>query len=221
MQKIDFLKREQLGKAAKRVSKDGMLPAVLYDSKRNSYSVSVDRKIIDTLLKTATSTTIIDSTYDGKNLKVILKEVDKNPVTDKIRHLSFFIIDESHEMVFTIPFNIIGISPAVKNNLGILVKALDAIDVKCKLADLVSQIDIDISNLEHPGQSILVSDVKLPAGVTLPNEDSLHTAIVTITQLQKEEEVKPVEELVEGEALEGEEGKAEGEEGKEEEKKEE
>lgn len=196
MNVIEFIKREKLGKPSKQLIGQGFVPAVVYNAKTESFSVSVANKVAEVLLKTATSTTIIDAKLDGKDMKVILKGVERNPLTGVVRHITFFQIDETKPMLFNIPFNIIGISPAVKNNLGILVKALPSLEVRCKLADLVSQIDIDVTGLEHPGQSINVNDIKLPEGMTLPNDEQSHHAIVTITQLQKAEEevvVAPVE----------------------------
>lgn len=188
MEVIEFQNREKLGKKAKQLLNEGLVPAVVYNAKTESFNVSLGSKIAESLLKTATSTTIIDSIIDGKPMKLVLKDVERNPLTGIVRHLSFFQIDEEKPMLFSIPFNIIGVSPAVKNNLGILVKALPALEVRCKLADLIPQIDIDVTNLEHPGQSISVDDIKLPAGMTLPNDEQAHSAIVTITQLQKAEE---------------------------------
>lgn len=203
MQVIEFIIREKLGKSSKQLLNEGLIPAVVYNAKTESTPIQVSEKLVHTLLKTATSTTIIDATVGDKKMKVVLKGVERNPLTDTVRHLSFFQIDESAPMHFTIPFNIIGVSPAVKNNLGILVKALAGLNVRCRLADLIPQIDIDVSELEHPGQSISVSDLKLPEGITLPNDEQAHSAIVTITELQKVEEVKPVtteETTAEGEA---------------------
>lgn len=192
MNVIEFSKREKLGKTAKTLLKDGLAPCVVYNAKAESFAVAMDLKLAESLLATATSTTIFDGKLDGKNVKVVLKDIDRSPLTGQVRHLSFFQIDENQPMLFSIPFNIIGVSPAVKNNLGILVKALPALSVKCKLADLVPQIDIDISVLEHPGQTISVSDIALPNGMTLPNDEQSKSAIVTITQLQKVEDEVPV-----------------------------
>ncbi|MCK9368804.1 50S ribosomal protein L25 [Candidatus Dojkabacteria bacterium] len=195
MNTIEFKKRELLGKASKKLANKEITPAVIYSSKGESLNVQITKSEVNHIIKEATSTTIIDGELDGKKVKVVVKDIDRNPLSGIVRHIAFFAIDESEAMIFTIPFNIIGISPAVKNNLGILVKALDAVDVRCKSSDLVDKIDIDISNLEHPGQSITIADIRLPEGMTLPNSDFAHAAIVTITQAQKAEEVvvAPVE----------------------------
>ncbi len=198
MEILEFQKREKLGNNAKQLLNEGLVPAVVYNAKTESFNVALPTKVLDAILKTATSTTILDSNVNGTKMKVILKNVERNPLTGIVRHASFFQIDETRPMLFSIPFNIIGISPAVKNNLGILVKALPSLEVKCTLANLVPQIDIDVTGLDHPGQTISVSDIKLPEGMTLPNDEQAHSAIVTITQLQKAEEEKTV--AVEGDA---------------------
>jgi len=151
-------------------------------------------------------------------MKVIVKEADINPFTERIRHIAFFEIDEKQEITFTIPFKIIGVAPAVKNNLGILVEVLPSIDVRGKLSDLVPFIEIDVTKLEHPGQSISLDELELPKSLKLVNEDLAKATVVTITELQEE---VVVEEPKAEEEVEGEEGKGKEVEGEEEETKEE
>jgi uncharacterized membrane protein YukC len=119
-------------------------------------------------------------------------------------------------MTFTIPFKIVGVAPAVKNNLGILVEVLPSIDVRGKLSDLVPFIEIDVTKLEHPGQSISLDDLDLPKSLELLNEDLAETTVVTITELQEEIAIEEPE-AEEEEEVEGEEGEGEEAEGEEEE----
>jgi len=194
METITLEKRELLGKKSQNLLDMGFIPAVLYNAKGDSTNLQIDASAGKKLVRVATSTTIFEAKIGDKTSKVLVKDVDLNPVTDVIRHIAFFEIDENKEMVFSIPFEVIGISPAVKNNLGILVKVLSDIDVRCKLVDLVPAITVDISGLDHPGQIIGVHDIKLPKGMELINKDLEQATIVTITELQKEEVVvAPVE----------------------------
>jgi large subunit ribosomal protein L25 len=204
MEKIILEKRDIIGKKNRNLLKEDLTPCVIYNSKGESNNIQIDSTIAKRIQNEATSTTIYDAELDGKSIKVLVKEIDTNPITDELRHISFFGIDENKEMVFTVPFEFVGISPAVKNNLGVLVQAMDDIEVKCKLADLKPFIEIDISGLEHPGQSIAVNDITLPQGMHLINDEFSKSTIVTITELIKEEEVvAPVaaegEELADGE----------------------
>lgn len=213
MDTITFNERKLVGKKSKNLLLENLVPAVVYNSKGDSRNITISRSDSTKILKNATSTTILDAEFGKKNLKVIIKEVDINPFTSKIRHIAFFEIDEKKEMVFTIPFKIVGRAPAVKNNLGVLVDVLPAIDVKCKLSALVPFIEIDVTGLEHPGQSISVDEINIPEGISLVNDDLANATIVTITELQEEEIIEP--EVSEDEDLEEGEEPTEGEEGEE------
>jgi large subunit ribosomal protein L25 len=210
MEKIIFEKREVLGKKNKKLFDEGYIPAVVYNSRGDSTNIKITKSFAPKIMSEVTSATVLDAEYDGKRMKVIVKEIDVNPLTERIRHISFFEIDEKQEMTFTIPFKIVGVAPAVKNNLGILVEVLPSIDVRGKLSDLVPFIEIDVTKLEHPGQSISLNELELPKSLELVNEELAETTIVTITELQEEivieEPEAEEEEEVEGEEVEGEEG---------------
>ncbi len=210
MEKLQLQKRDVTGKKVRHLRKDGLTPAVVYNGKGESFNVVMNTTDADWINRNTTSTSILDTTLEKESFKTLVKELDINPVTDEINHVALFRIDESAPMVFTIPFNIIGISPAVKNNLGVLVNVLDSIEVRCKLSDLKPYIEIDISKLDTVGQTINVDDIKLPEGMSLINDEQAKATIVTITEIQKVEEVvvAPVEGEEEGEetaAVEGEE----------------
>jgi large subunit ribosomal protein L25 len=158
-----------------------------------STNLSIEKGVAILLYKTASSTTILDLEIDGKDYKAIVKDFDVDPRTEDILHVALFEIDPKVSMNFSIPFTLQGISPAVKNNLGILVQVLDALHVKCTLDQLVPEIVIDVTGLEHPGQTISVNDIELPKGLELIHESDADSTIVTITQLQKIEEVEVVE----------------------------
>jgi len=205
MEKLNLQKRDVLGKKVRHLRKQGLTPSVVYNSKGECTNTSMSNSDADWLYRNTTSTTILDTQLDKDTFKTLVKEFDINPVTEQINHVSLFQIDESAPMVFTVPFNIVGVSPAVKNNLGVLVNVLDSIDVRCKLSDLKPYIEIDISKLDTVGQTINVDDIKLPEGMSLINDDQAKATIVTITEVQIiEEPVAPAE----GEVVEGEEGEA-------------
>jgi len=208
MEKLKLQKREVVGKKVRHLRQKGLTPAVVYNAKGESINTLMSNSDADWLYRNTTSTTILDTQLDKDSYKTLVKEFSINPVTEEINHVSLFQIDENAPMVFTIPFNLTGISPAVKNNLGVLVNVLDSIDVKCKLSELQPYIEIDISSLENVGQNINVDDIKLPKGMSLINDELANAKIVTITEIQKIEEVEtPVAE----EGVEGEEALAEGE----------
>ena len=206
MEKILFLERDINGKKNKILREEGFIPAVVYNSKTESKNIMLDSSTAQRIAREATSTTIFDVELEGKKFKALVKEIDYNPVTDDLRHIAFFSVDETADMVFTIPFELVGVAPAVKNNLGVLIQVLDDIEVRCKVSEIIPSINVDISNLEHPGQSIGVDELNIPEALEIMNEDLKNATVVTITELQSEKILEP-------ETTEDEETTEEGEEG--------
>ena len=206
MEKILFLERDINGKKNKILREEGFIPAVVYNSKTESKNIMLDSSTAQRIAREATSTTIFDVELEGKEFKALVKEIDYNPITDDLRHIAFFSVDETADMVFTIPFELVGVAPAVKNNLGVLIQVLDDIEVRCKVSEIIPSINVDISNLEHPGQSIGVDELNIPEALEIMNEDLKNATVVTITELQSEKILEP-------ETTEDEETTEEGEEG--------
>jgi large subunit ribosomal protein L25 len=189
MQSLTLQKREILGKKVKTLRNEGKTPVVIYDRKINSRSATAVTGDILRLLRDATSTTIIDIDLAGEKVKAIIKDVDYDPVKEIPRHVSFYGIDEKSVSVFNIPVVLKGVSPAVKNNLGVLIQPNQSIEVKSTLANLVSEIEVDIRGLDQPGMTIVVGDIELPEGITLIRTDQADKALATIGQIQKALEV--------------------------------
>ena len=90
MEKIKFLERDVNGKKNKILNKEGFIPAVVYNAKTESKNIMLDSSIAKRIVRSATSTTILDVELDEKVFKVVVKEVDINPLTDELRHIAFF-----------------------------------------------------------------------------------------------------------------------------------
>jgi large subunit ribosomal protein L25 len=216
MEKVKLNKRKVLGKKTKGLREKDLIPGVIYNSKGESDNISIDRGTAVQLYKTATPTTILEVELGKKTKKAIVKDVDIDPRTDRILHIALFEINPKDTMDFTIPFTLKGVAPAVKNSIGILVKVNDAIEVRCKLENLIPEIEVDVTDLEHPGQTITMEDIELPEGLEIIHEEDKNIPIATITQLQKLEILEETkEEEEEGEETEEGEEIAEGEEGEE------
>lgn len=208
MQKIKLEKRELTGKKARRLLLDGEVPAVLFNRNGESFNTKVEKGDLERLMTEATTSTIVDINYDGREVRALIKDTDFDPIRGNIRHISFFEIDPDVDMTFEIPIGLSGISPAVKNNLGVLVTPTKTVEVRGKVKDMVDSIIIDITWMANPGDTVTLGELKLPEGLTLPNQDHLDRAIVTIAQLQKlvEAEVEETEDEEDAEANEGAEG---------------
>lgn len=206
--KLEAQKRTVTGKKVKNLRKEGVVPASVYGPKRPSVNVQIDKKSFITLFKEVGFNKFFDLAIEGenKNSKVLVKEIQKNPLTDILTTVSFYQVDEDTKITVEVPVEFVGEAPAVKLNLGFLIPQMESIELHCYPKDLPSAITIDISKLENPGDGITVSDIELPKDVELSSAMDPSSSIVSIAAPQKEEEVvAPVaEEGVEGAAEAGE-----------------
>ena len=200
MDKIELAKRDFKGNHCKKLLREGIVPAVVYNSKTESKMAQIERGMAEKMLKGITSSTMIDADFEGQKIKVLVKQIDTNLKTDTLKHIAFFEIDEKVETTFEIPLEPTGIAPAVKNNLGVLIQPTSSLTVKCRSKDLVPEIEVDVSFLENIGDFLLVKDIEIPKGLKLTNpEEEENYTVVTITELQREEPEETEEELEEGE----------------------
>ncbi len=196
---LKLFKRTIVGRKVKRLAKDAYVPVVMY-SKGNSANFKARYGDVQSLLNKATSTTIVDiDMEDGEPTQAVITAIDIHPVTDIVRHVSLYELDKDALIDFTVPFEFTGVSPAVKNGLGTLIHSATSLEVRCKPKDLPDVIVVDITGMEKVGDTILVEDIELPAGVSLIRDEQVKLPIATITQLRKETEAVSADTDEEGE----------------------
>lgn len=165
---------------------DGIIPAVVYGAGRNSESISVSMADFTKIFKEAGESKTIKLVLPKGEANVLIHEVTFDPVRDIPNHVDFLAIDTTKPIEVKIPFEFLGVSPAVKGNLGTLVKVMHEIEVKGLASDIPQSIEIDISSLDILDSRITVSDIKLPKGVSvLANDNDI---VVSIASIKEEKE---------------------------------
>lgn len=177
-------KREP-AKAPKTVRKEGNVPAVVYGPKQEAITISVPAREFDKVLKSAGESTVIELTGLGEAMPVLIHEVDRDPVTNVPRHIDLYAIEKGAKVEVAVPLVFVGESEAVKAGAN-LVKVMHELEIEAAPADLPHDIQVDISVLANVGDQIHVSDLKIPAGVTVKVEGI--EVIALIQEVQAEEE---------------------------------
>lgn len=232
--------RDVTGKKVKILRNQGFLPVSLYGQGKKAENLVISDREFEKVFKIAGVNTLVDLKIDDKNpINILIKDVQHHPVTDKNLHADFYKIKMDEEITTTIPLNFVGIAPAVKELEGNLITNKDEVEVKCLPADLIHEIEVDISVLQTFDDAIHIRDLKVP--VTIKIQDDPEDVVVLVTPPRSEEELQAMEaeaaadsekaqiekmeteaEAEKAEKAEGEEGEEKAEEGgeKEEEKKE-
>jgi large subunit ribosomal protein L25 len=211
--------RDRAGKGASRsLRREGRVPAVIYGEKREPLPIHVEEKLLSKMLSTGhfmNSVVMID--FQGKPQRTLPKAVDFHPVSSRPIHVDFLRIGEHTKVHVAVPmrFDNEEASPGLKRG-GVLNVVVHELELVCDAAHIPNEIHVRLDGLEI-GDSIHISSVKLPDGVTPANTDddfTVATIVAPSAMKAEEEEVAPAdavptlegEEAVEGEGEAGEGG---------------
>lgn len=208
--KLTASTREITGKKVKTIRAEGKVPSVVYGPSHESQNVSVNAKDFRNVFADSGFSKLVDFELGGDKLKVLIKDVQVDPVRRTPLHVDFYAVDMNKKIEAEVPVQIVGVSPAVKNNIGFLEQQHSTINVRCLPSNLPQFIEVDISNLAEIGDGVSMSELNLGEGVEIADEFSEEERVVGILAPQKEiEEEEPTtdaegEEAAEADGSEGE-----------------
>lgn len=192
-------RRADQGKgASRRLRRAGKVPAVIYGAGVPAENIQFDHLKLSLSAKHDWfSSAILDLLVDGNRQKVLLRDVQKHPVKPELLHLDFLRIDESKpvRVYVTIRFLNKEKSPAAKTSGVVISHNITEVEVSCLPKDLPEHIDLDLGELAL-GDVLHMSDLKLPAGVEIPElklgKEYDHT-VVSAQAVREEAEEAPAE----------------------------
>lgn len=185
-------KRENTEKL-EQIRQAGKLPAVFYGKKEASTPISITKKDFLKVWKEAGESSVITLETPEGVKESLIHDVDLDPVSGAPRHADFYVFEKGHKVEVELPIEFTGVSPAVKELGGILVKVLHGFKVKAMPKDLPHNVEVDISKLKTFDDQVLAQDIKLPNGVELEENPEEVVALVSAPRDEKEEEVAPID----------------------------
>ena len=155
--------------ASRRLRRSGEVPGIVYGGTNQPVSIEMDHNPILLALKVeAFHSSILNLELDGKSEQVLLRDFQMHPFKSQVLHVDFQRVDANSKLHTRVPLHFVGqeSSPAVKLEGAIVSHVLNDLEVSCLPKDLPEFLEVDLSNLTlaHP---VHISDIKLPAGVTL------------------------------------------------------
>lgn len=205
-------KRGILGKNVKTLRNQGLVPAVVYGGKEGNIPLVLELKEFKKIFKHAGETTIVRLFIDDEKFKnVLIHDTSRDPVTDEVRHIDFYEVKMDEKITAKIPLIFTGDALAISDLGGVLVKAMQELEIRALPADLPHKIEIDISSLKTFNDNILVKDIKLPQNIEVLGNTSASVASIAMPRSEAELEALSgkVEEKIEEVTTEAEEKAAE------------
>src|SRR6056300_10414 len=187
---------------------DSMVPAIIYGNEEESKNIKLR---LNELTKASENelfyTQVLKILLEGNEEKVVLKELQREPVKGKFLHADFQRVSSKTKLKVVVPFRFNGEEDCegVKTGGGVLAKAISEIEIACLAGDIPEAIEIDITNLML-NEAIRLSDINLPEGAEIPGFDEENDQmIVSVNPPRAEEEPEILSGGEEGEVAEGEE----------------
>lgn len=199
---LEITPRSLFGKNANRRNRaSGAIPAVLYGKDRETESVQLDAHSLNVAMMHLAGRTAIFSLNGDEDNIALLREVQRNPVTDEILHVDLMSIPRGVPVTVAVALEVIGECKVVKAGEASVAMSLDKLEISVRPRDLPEVLEIDISELEL-NDKIFAKDVKLPAGEIVTDPETLILNIKASTlvlEVEEEEEVAEGEEGAEAE----------------------
>ncbi len=170
--------------ASKRLRRSGVVPAVIYGSNQREYTIQLDSKSFYDLARKQTSHNfLVNLEIAGANEKsklVIVQDIQRDPLNGSLIHVDFRAVSEEDTIHAVVPIELIGEAIGVKSG-GLLEQLVHEIEIFCRPSDLPDSIANHVESLQL-GESLKVSELNLPKGVTVKMDGEVLVALVTQTR---------------------------------------
>src|SRR5579862_5981590 len=164
---------------AKRVRRDGKIPAVVYGAGKDSLSISVDPRVVSRILNSETGhNTIFDLTMGGEKEKAMIVDWQYEPIKGRLLHIDLKRIALDKVLRVSVPIFLVGESAGVKQEGGIMEQMLREVEVECLPGDIPSHIDADVSQLTF-GKVLRVSELPHSDKIKFITDENQPVAHVT------------------------------------------
>jgi len=192
---ITAQKREVGSKVAKKLKREGKIPAVLYGYDFENKHIVVDRSELMAALRRSRRNDKFElKLEDGETYQVIIKELQWHPVKDEVEHVDFYKLTEGRHVVVDVPVKIVGEAKGVKMG-GDLYQPRKKITVEALPDAIPNDIEVDVTNLMI-GDVIHVFDLEMPEGVKVKSSKN-YTVVAILGRALEEEKGEEEEEETE------------------------
>lgn len=181
--------RTTVGKGAARAARRaGFVPVNIYAKGKENVSLNVESRVISNeYFRGGFMNKIVSLDVNGKELFAIPRDIQLNPVSDKIEHADFLAVDEKSVVKVFVPLHFLNTDKSVGIKRGGALNIVrHKVELLCPVASIPAKLEIDIATLDIGG-SIHINNLELPKGVT-PALKGRNITIASIAGRSKDEE---------------------------------
>jgi large subunit ribosomal protein L25 len=193
MKFVAYERAKQGTGASRRLRNTGKTPGIVYGGEGQPQLIELDHNALwHALKKEAFHSTILDMELDGKDAKVLLRDIQVHPYRQQVVHVDFQRVDAKTKLHMKVPLHYVKAeeSQAVKFDNCVVNHVMSEIDISCLPADLPEYIEVDLSGMKK-GMSLHLKDITLPKGVMAVTRGKPNPVLVSVVVIGGEEAVEP------------------------------
>ncbi len=196
--------RQVIGKQVKALRRTGLVPANLYGRTVQPLALQVDAKTLNRVLHQVGTSRLITLRVEGRKEPqlALARDIQREPITGSLYHVDFLAVSMTERIKVAVQIALVGESPAVQRGEGVLVHALNSVEIECLPGDLVDAIRVDVSNLDKVDAQITVKELPVSDRIKVLADPDETVVRVTPVREEKLEEAVPVAEAAEVEVIE-------------------
>jgi large subunit ribosomal protein L25 len=197
MDKIELTvtNREILGKKVKHLRRQGITPVHLFGHGIKSLALQCETGELERVLGLAGHTGLVSLKVDHekRSRSVVVREFDRDWRKGQLLHVDLYQVRMGEKIKVDVPIALVGEAPALESKAHMLEHELETLNVECLPAKIPSSIEVDISSLSEPDQTIRVKDITVDKDITILNDPDLVAVKISYRHVEKiEEEVAEV-----------------------------
>ena len=157
------------GRARRLRRQENKVPGVVYGGNKPTVYFSIDyRHVAKAIQAEAFYSQVLELVIQKKKERVVLRELQRHPASDKVLHIDFLRISEDRAINISVPIHYLNEDKChgVRLQSGVISKNLTEVEVSCLPKHLPEFIPIDLEQVEL-GTTIHLTDLELPEGVSI------------------------------------------------------
>ncbi|MDX1413913.1 MAG: 50S ribosomal protein L25 [Candidatus Promineifilaceae bacterium] len=188
--------RTVTGKKVNKLRREGLVPGVVY-GQSEPINIQMNSLELRRALRVTGLNQLATLDLDGKQYTVLAREIQQHLTRREVLHVDFMEVDMAATITSVADLVTVGESAAAASEDGVVTLAIFSVDIECLPDALISQLEVDISRIETPNDTIHVSDLTAPKGVTILTDPDTLVASFSISRAALEEEEEGLEEEME------------------------
>lgn len=195
MTAIKMQKRIDYGKnSVKKMRKNNIIPAVVYSRGGETVNVSVDSSEFLKVYKSAGSSSLLELDLEGTKIPAIIKEIQRDPVKNKILHVDFQKLNMDEKVKMTVPIVLLN-RDSIRLQPSILTQILDQIEIECLPSNIPNGAEVDVANMDFT-TPIMVKDLNLSKDDNIAILRNPDDVVCTLSQPSIEKEDDDEDEVI-------------------------